>query len=318
MVVSQLLGVSGRSFIFVVVLVHGELLWKSKTPELARYCAKVALLSCFDYNIGKTPTLLSGGVQMSVAICNLLISLSLFVAGHGFAADIAGELSRYQQALRLAGEDMLENLEVSYVYGGNKVGDSQTCDTCNRCLESKRPAPKERFKLCSVCTGCSLDCSHFVQLVFNRANLGFPYLTSTQMLDLDASALLNKYNLRPVSISADGLLAGDLLVYRGHVVIVETVHSSESADIVHATGGKDIRLPGQGIQRERFVRVGHFRGELLRVLRHVTMDQLWRSSKGATRNASSRTLDSSPNESQPAKRFKMRRVEKQTDAAPVR
>ena len=255
---------------------------------------------------------------MSAVLGNLLISLSLSVSCLGLAADNAGELGSYQRTLRLAGEDMLENLEVSYVYGGNKVGDNRTCDECNRCLESKRPAPKERFKACSVCTGCSLDCSHFVQLVFNRANLGFPYLTSTQMLELDASALSKKYNLRPVSIVEDGLIAGDLLVYRGHVVIVETAHNAESADIIHATGGKDIKLPGQGIQRERFVRIHHFRGELLRVLRHVTMDQLWRTSKGSRAQAPSRTVDSSATESSQGRRFKMRRVEKRTDEPAVR
>ena len=175
---------------------------------------------------------------------------------------------RFQEKIRLAGDDMLENLEVSYVYGGSKIGDSATCDDCNSCLEKKRPSPKLRFKECPACHHCSLDCSHFVQLVFERAGLGFPYLTSTQMLELMPETLAKKYKLRALEFHPDDIVVGDLLVYRGHVVIVERTHESGVADIIHATGGKDIKEPGQGIQRERFVRVANFRGPLLRVLRH--------------------------------------------------
>ena len=263
---------------------------------------------------------------MPKSFANMLIILALLVSSSGHA-DVASNLSRYQRSLRVAGEDMLENLEVSYVYGGNKVGDEKTCDQCNRCLELNRPSPKERFKICQICGGCSLDCSHFVQLVFSKAELGFPYITSTQMADLDESALVKKYHLRPVSRHSDGLLEGDLLVYHGHVVIVEKVHSMDAVDIIHATGGKDIRVPGQGIQRERFIRVTSFRGDLLRVLRHVRIDELWRK-KGAVDMSASSTASAHAtlpdgeqrgaiSERSPApRRFKMRRVEKrQSDAA---
>lgn len=248
---------------------------------------------------------------MPSILANLLISMLLFLGGSAASADMSVELAGYQNILRQAGEDMLENLEVSYVYGGSKIGEGKTCDECNRCLEDQRPAPKERFKVCKVCTGCSLDCSHFVQLVFAKAGLGFPYITSTQMLDFDAQFLEKKYGLRPVSRTFDGLIAGDLLVYRGHVVIVEKVHDVDSADIIHATGGKDIRLPGQGIQRERFARVSSFRGELQRVLRHVKIDVLRRERQA---NPQSDRRDFRPGTSAATEnrvgRFKLRPVEK--------
>ncbi|MND02254.1 hypothetical protein D3C83_215650 [compost metagenome] len=38
---------------------------------------------------------------------------------------------------------------------------------------------------------------------------------------------------------------------------------------MHATGGKDIRRPGEGIQRERFINLATFRGPLRRILRHA-------------------------------------------------
>jgi hypothetical protein len=173
-----------------------------------------------------------------------------------------------QARIRAVGNQMLEHLEVSYVYGGSKVGDVSQCEKCNSCLEVNQPAPKERFKVCGVCSQCSLDCSHFVQLVFSNAGLAFPYLTSQQMLDLDQDTLRRRFHLVPVPEHPGKLVAGDLLVYRGHVVIAEMIHGYDSVDVIHATGGRDIREPGQGIQRERFARASSFRGPLLRVLRH--------------------------------------------------
>ena len=63
-------------------------------------------------------------------------------------------------------------------------------------------------------------------------------------------------------------IPGDLLVYKGHVVMLERRHGQGKGDIIHATGGRDIREPGQGIQRERWADLGRFRGPLLRILRH--------------------------------------------------
>jgi hypothetical protein len=240
----------------------------------------------------------------------LLILVFLYASGA-----LAEALERLQDRVRSAGDDMLENLEVSYVYGGNKVGDVKTCEQCNQCLEAKQPAPKERFKICAVCGGCSLDCSHFVQLVFARAGLSFPYLTSTQMLDLNAETLERRYQLRPVNTAASrsdaDVMPGDLLVYRGHVVIVEAFHGNGQADIIHATGGRDIREPGQGIQRERFVTIEHFRGPLLRVLRHVKFHAL-RGQSVATSSSLSPSLSPSLQGSSGAStaRFKLRPVEK--------
>jgi hypothetical protein len=91
-----------------------------------------------------------------------------------------------------------------------------------------------------------------------------------------------------------------MLVYRGHVVIVEAVHDRDSADIIHATGGKDIKEPGQGIQRERFVRMSSFRGELQKVIRHVRLDQLLATEHKPTKGENSAVR--AP--------FKMRPVEK--------
>jgi cell wall-associated NlpC family hydrolase len=200
---------------------------------------------------------------------NTLKLLLLMSALFRESAAKSSDLSNYQDKLRAAGVDMLENLEVSYVYGGAALGDDKTCNACNECLEKLLPAPKLRFKQCPVCAHCSLDCSHFTQMVFARAGLSFPYITTAEILAMDPAILEKKYHLLSLGGNVAQIIPGDMLVYRGHVVIVEAVHGLDSGDIIHATGGKDIRgEPGQGIQRERFVRLSSFRGDLLKVIRH--------------------------------------------------
>lgn len=217
----------------------------------------------------------------------LLLVGALFLGSTGKSSD----LSNYQDKLRAAGVDMLENLEVSYVYGGATLGDDKTCIACNECLEKLLPAPKLRFKQCPVCAHCSLDCSHFTQMVFARAGLSFPYITTSEILAMDPALLEKKYQLISLGNNVAQIIPGDMLVYRGHVVIVEAVHGLDSGDVIHATGGKDIRVPGQGIQRERFVHLSSFRGDLLRVIRHYKLA------------FTTQTYDE-------ARPFKMRRVEK--------
>ena len=181
-------------------------------------------------------------------------------------------ISVLQSQLLQAGDEMLENLEVSYVYGGSKVGSLDQCTTCNQCLESLRPSPKERFVKCRSCNGCSLDCSHFTQLVYARAGLNYPYLTTSQMMSLPAKILEQKYQMTVVGTDIQNAAPGDLLVYPGHVVMLESSIKGGFGDVIHATGGKDIREPGQGIQRERQAQVSQFRGSLQRILRHQRLE----------------------------------------------
>jgi cell wall-associated NlpC family hydrolase len=164
--------------------------------------------------------------------------------------------------------------EVSYVYGGHKLGDDKQCVKCNQCLEAKSPKPNQRLKKCPVCAKCSLDCSHFTQLVYEKAGLSMPYLPTDAMLNLSKRKLLKLYHLVDLGSDIKKAKAGDLLVYRGHVVLLEKLFSNGRGDIIHATGGRDIRLPGQGIQRKRQALVTQFHGPLLRILRHRDLMKL--------------------------------------------
>ena len=177
--------------------------------------------------------------------------------------------SRQQEILQMA-NNLMETLPISYVYGGSNVTSARECNLCTNCLLRKSPDSKNRLKKCPSCKNCSLDCSHFTQVVYKLAGLHTPYINTSLMLSIKPSLLLRKYNLATIP-NLSSSEPGDLLVYQGHVVILERRHPHFRGDIIHATGGKDIKLPGQGIQRERNVSLVSFRGPLERILRHSSL-----------------------------------------------
>jgi cell wall-associated NlpC family hydrolase len=181
---------------------------------------------------------------------------------------IGERLSPAQKRLVSAARQLLDEAEVSYVYGGKSIGTATDCLACNACLEKRQPAPSARVAQCPECARCSLDCSHFTQLVFRRAGIDHPYLTSKDMVSLTQLRLQKDFGFSALPPDAMQALPGDLLVYKGHVVMLERRHGQGKGDIIHATGGREIREPGQGIQRERWADLGRFRGPLLRILRH--------------------------------------------------
>jgi hypothetical protein len=117
-------------------------------------------------------------------------------------------------------------------------------------------------------------------LVVREAGRPYPYLDTALMLGLSAAKLKSNYGLIDLDLDLERAAPGDLLVYDGHVVLLEKRHApvkgqaTYRGDIVHATGGKDIRAPGEGIQRERFIDLAHFRGPLRRILRHQSLASL--------------------------------------------
>ena len=199
-----------------------------------------------------------------VMIAKLWLFMLIFCAdswAHGVEGD--------QLASRVLSEAdrLLEMANISYVYGGHKISDERQCEACNECLAEQKPGPKQRVRACPACKNCSLDCSHFVNLVYRRAGISMGYLTTHVMIDSSPRDLFRLYGLLDFAQDVDAIKPADLLVYRGHVVMVERVVSPGMVDIVHATGGRDLRGPGMGIQRERRVLAQRFRGPLLRILR---------------------------------------------------
>lgn len=202
-------------------------------------------------------------------------------SGSIYAASAAGaETVRIRVGQKLAGKQkdlvrsarkLLEEASVSYVYGGAQLGTATDCATCNQCLEAERPAADRRLRVCPECNRCSLDCSHFTQIVFERAGIAHPYLTSKDMASLSPDRLEKGFGFLTLGAEAKAAQPGDLLVYKGHVAMVERRRDEGKGDVIHATGGRDIKEPGQGIQRERWADLEHFRGPLLRILRHKSL-----------------------------------------------
>jgi len=181
---------------------------------------------------------------------------------------VTEDLNLAQRKVLHAAEQIFKRFQVSYVYGGGRLGDVSECESCNKCLEAKVPLPDQRLSTCPVCQHCSLDCSHFTKLVFESSGLFAPYLTSKQMATLAPAKLLHSYAFLDLGTDLNRAQPGDLLVYHGHVVMLTERRADGKGDIVHATGGRELKGPGQGIQKERLVWLDGFRGPLLRILRH--------------------------------------------------
>jgi hypothetical protein len=199
------------------------------------------------------------------------------VPGAGLA--LAAQVGPGVAAVLADADRLLDEAQVSYVYGGSQLGDPPACDACNACLTDRHPQPTQRLAKCPACRACSLDCSHFTARVFADAGFPYPYLDTEGMLTYSAAKLERAFHLVDLGTDLSRAQAGDLLVYTGHVVLLERLADGPAAggvrrgDIIHATGGKDIRRPGEGIQRERFVDLAGFRGPLRRILRHASLAQ---------------------------------------------
>ncbi len=175
-------------------------------------------------------------------------------------------LPKRQEVLQQA-QYFLENWNLSYVYGGGKLGDPSQCERCNACLQEKQPDKSERLSQCPSCRECSLDCSHFTFEVFRKAGFPSRYLTTANMRELSRSDL-QRNHFTDVGDRVQRALPGDLLVYPTHVVLLERRLPQGRGDVIHVTSGKDLKGPGLGLQRERHVPLASFRGPLQRILRH--------------------------------------------------
>src|SRR6478735_1467882 len=131
----------------------------------------------------------------------------LVLMATGFGELMATPLPKRHEVLNQA-RGILENWSISYVMGGNKLGDIKNCEACNQCLAVKKPSKDFRLSACPTCGSCSLDCSHFVYEVFKLSGLKATYLTTSIMNDLGADALLKNYALVDVGNRSQRALPG--------------------------------------------------------------------------------------------------------------
>ncbi|MGE0172318.1 MAG: hypothetical protein AB7T49_06020 [Oligoflexales bacterium] len=188
----------------------------------------------------------------------------IFPPGASFADDL-------RQKLLANAATMLDQYQVSYVYGGAGVPDEASCHSCFSCLKEKSPSKETLLTACSDCNKCGLDCSHFVHLVFHNSGVDYPYLPTATMIDSDPKHLQKNYNFIDLGRNLDRALPGDLLVYQGHVVFLEKIERERDqywGDIIHVTSGREVKGPGMALQRKRYADLANFKGALQRILRH--------------------------------------------------
>lgn len=184
----------------------------------------------------------------------------------------AKEADAKRRSVVHAARHILDHYSITYIYGGGSLGSRDECEQCSQCLEQKKPAKGRQMHACPSCSRCALDCSHFTHWVMKRAGLPSVYIPTQQMLALPAKTLMERYHLADLGTNVALSKPGDLLVYQGHVVMLEKRLSPVFGDIIHATSGL-LKEPGQGVQRRRRVNLLEFRGPLQRILRHVELNE---------------------------------------------
>lgn len=175
--------------------------------------------------------------------------------------------SSYREKVLNEADKLLNTVNISYAWGGHSIN-PKLCAECSACLNKAGTAPKKQLEICPVCNQCSLDCSHFIETAFDRAGLATPYLTTRQMNRLEAKTLRKSYGWIDLGRKVNRILPADILVYDGHVVLVEKVSSPGVGQVIHSTSGDVIKRAGEGIQRQTLVPFANFKGPLLKILRH--------------------------------------------------
>lgn len=157
---------------------------------------------------------------------------------------------------------------VPYVWAGGAIGSKEACMQCRACIEA-RPGLKveRRMKSCGACQQCGVDCSHFANRVLSDAGLKYPYIDTRGMTRSSRTELRKKYNLVDMGNDARKAMAGDLLLFRHHVVMVLDAYGDGMGDIIHMT--RSVKRKGAGgIEVVRGQALDRFRGKIIKILRH--------------------------------------------------
>lgn len=162
---------------------------------------------------------------------------------------------------------------VPYVWGGDEVGDANTCKACRACLATKRQGARAAKTVCAPCRACGVDCSHFVNRIFAEAGLPFPYLSTARLRSM-RRGLLKANNLLDVGRDLRAARPGDLLLHERHIMLLVSLKTPTIGDYLHVNRPvKDGHIGGIELVHDQDLR--RLRGgRLLRILRHVMLDEL--------------------------------------------
>lgn len=165
---------------------------------------------------------------------------------------------------------------VPYVWGGNQIGTKAECQACRACIAGKKRLKVERrLKACSACQKCGIDCSHFSNRVYADAGLKYPYASTSDLTRMAPARLSAELGL--VDMGRDIALAqpGDILLYPHHVVILLKADALGRGSVLHVSRSVTRKGVG-GIEVISNEDLRHFRGRLLKILRHQKMIEVHR------------------------------------------
>lgn len=174
-----------------------------------------------------------------------------------------------ERQILIEAETLLKDSPTPYKKGG-KTLKAKKCEDCSECLLQKKPSKAKQ--LCGkICQSCGVDCSNFTKFVYNQVGLDYPYLSSAEMIHISKRNLYIKYGLVDLGKNLDEARPGDLLVYKGHVAILERMLERKRGDIIHAASTRTYRKTGNGIHRRKNANLANLRGPLVKILRHYKL-----------------------------------------------
>jgi hypothetical protein len=177
--------------------------------------------------------------------------------------------SYFQEKLVLIAKRYHDLDYIPYVWGGNAIGSKDICLACQKCIIKKKPSVAKRLQRCAPCRECGMDCSHFVNRIYEDAGLSFPYATSRELARQSRSALFSLYSLIDIGKDLRHAQPGDILVYKHHIVMLTNVIDSNFGDFIHITRFKGQSRPKVGgFKWVKNFNLHKFRGKLIRILRH--------------------------------------------------
>ena len=173
--------------------------------------------------------------------------------------------------LMLAVEQMQSKSFVPYVYGGQRVGEPKACLACAACVKAKHlPANSTdgRLSQCSACRRCGVDCSNFVNQIYERAGVNYPFADTSALRRASDEHLTLKYGFLDMGRDLHDARPGDLILQKDHVVLLLSVNEYlGSVDYIHASRGSKL-TPAGGIELRRGFDYFRFQRQVVRILRH--------------------------------------------------
>lgn len=199
-------------------------------------------------------------------VCFYLLALNKFA----FAQDPEIEIETDLESQILQEADKILNFTPTPYAKGGKSLETGKCEQCSQCLLEKKNT-NNKLSCKKVCKSCGVDCSNFTRIVYNRAGLDYPYLSSSDMIHTSKRKLYLKFGLVDLGKRLDLARPGDILVYKGHVALLERIFPNNKGDIIHASNTRTFKRTGNGIHRRENVNLAKLRGPLIKILRHYKL-----------------------------------------------